>query len=554
MPVISINYKDFRELLDIEMSQEELFERMPMIGCDIEDFNGENLDIEFFPNRPDLYSVEGIARAFRAFFGKETGLKGYDLDDAITHMTVDKSVQGVRDFVVACEVSGVELTDDIIQSLMALQEDLHWALGRDRKKVAIGVHDSSKVKGPYRYTTVKPDEIEFVPLDYMVPMTPGEILKEHPKGIGYAHIIDKFDRYPIIFDSKDNVLSLPPIINGELTRVTGDTTQFFVDITGTDEFLINSALNILTTSFAERGFKIRKVKIKYEDREVVTPDYKPMEKEMSISYINKKLGLHLQGNEMAGSLARMGYGVEVNGDVLKIKVPAYRSDILHHMDFVEDVAIGFGYDNFSPELPQVLTTGKKHPLEILGEKVRQIFLGCGITEVMTLMLTNERDAFSKMGLDESDCVKIKNPITEDHTILRNSMLPNLMGVLRINKHRELPHRIFEVGDVLQLDDGSEVGVKKVRKVGAAITHTKANFSEIKTIAIAFLRDMAIDGYKIERLDNPSFIGGRCAGISLGGDVLGFFGELNPETVVNFELEYPVIGFEFDLGKIIEKNI
>ncbi|MFQ5888232.1 MAG: phenylalanine--tRNA ligase subunit beta, partial [Candidatus Hydrothermarchaeales archaeon] len=257
MPVIDVYYSDLCSLLGREVPLEELIERIPMIGADIEGYDRRKISIEFFPDRPDLYSAEGVARALRSFFGYETGLREYSLEKPKTILEADKSVIGVRDYVVACEVSGVKLEDYLIQELMDLQEDLHWALGRDRKKVAVGVHDSSKIEGPYRYTTAKPGEISFTPLGMEGEMTLGEILKRHPKGIEYAGIINRHDRYPLIVDSKDDVLSMPPIINGELTKVTEDTTDFFVEMTGTDFTLLSQALNILSTAFAERGWKIR---------------------------------------------------------------------------------------------------------------------------------------------------------------------------------------------------------------------------------------------------------------------------------------------------------
>ncbi|MFQ5975864.1 MAG: phenylalanine--tRNA ligase subunit beta, partial [Candidatus Hydrothermarchaeales archaeon] len=454
MPVVDVYYSDLCSLLGKAVPLEELVDRIPMIGADIEDYNSTKISIEFFPDRPDLYSAEGIARALKSFLGYETGLKGYNLEKPETLLEADKSVIGVRDYVVACEVSGVELEDYLIQELMDLQEDLHWALGKDRKKVAIGVHDSSRIKGPSKYTTAKPGEISFIPLGMEEEMTLGEILKRHPKGVEYADTINIYDRYPLIVDSKGDVLSMPPIINGELTKVTENTTDFFVEMTGTDFTLLSKTLNILSTAFAERGWKIKPVEIKHPEMNTMTPDFTPSKRKITLDYVNRMLGLELTAKEVASCLLKMGFGVGVKGGELEVLIPCYRADILHEIDIVEDVAIGYGYENFIPELPKIMTTGEKHPVEKYCERIRDAMIGYGFTEVMTLMLTNEESNFSNIN-HSGEAVTIKNPISEEHTIIRTNLLSSLMEFLKLNKHKELPQKVFEVGDVVIPDKNTE---------------------------------------------------------------------------------------------------
>ncbi len=542
MPVIKIECDELRRLMRTEMSDAELMEKLPLLGCDIEGYDGRYIYAEYFPNRPDLYSVEGIARAYRAFFGIEPGLKEYSAGEAKNFLIVDESVSGVRDFVVACEVENVRLTDELIAELMELQERLHWALGRDRRKVSIGVHDPSRVTPPYRYTTVAPDGIRFVPLGYREEMTPRQILEEHPKGVEYAHIISSFDRYPVILDSRNNVLSLPPIINGELTRVTEATRRFFIDVTGTDLRLISQALNILATALAERGFTVRKVEVRYPRQSLTTPDFSPRHMKLRLSYVNRMLGLRLEAEEVKSCLERMGYGAGLNGEELLVSVPCYRCDIFHEIDLVEDVAIGYGYGNFPASLPGVLTTGEKLPLEVLCEKLRMLMLGYGFTEVMNLMLTNERENFSRLRR-HGEAVRIKNPISEEHTIVRTSLIPGLLRTLRLNRHRELPQRIFELGDVVLLD--GDAGAPRRRRLGVAVVHDRASFTEIKALLQGLLRDLGVE-YRVAPAEDPAFITGRCASLLVGDDEAGLFGELHPEVLENFELEFPVAAMELEV--------
>ncbi len=538
MPVIKVNYEDLKNLLGIDIKKEEIIERLPMLGCDIEGYDEENIYVEFFPNRPDLYSVEGVARALRTFFGLEKGLKTYEAKNSDIVLKVDKKVEKVRPYIVGAYVKKVELNDYLIEAYMEFQEKLHWALGRDRKKVAIGLHDFSKVKPPFLYTTIKPDEIKFVPLGMSEELTPKEILERHEKGREYGHIIKDFEEYPIIFDKNKNVLSMPPIINGELTRVTEDTKELFIDITGTDITLINQALNILTTAFAERGFEIYKITVEYPDKKIKTPEFKQEKKILSVTYTNEILGLNLTSKEVAELLKKMGYGAVAKNDYIEVFVPCYRVDIFHEIDLVEDVAIAYGYENLNPTLPNLATVGVKDYLEKISEKVRQLMIGFGFFEVYSLMLTN--DSFNKKA------VKIKNPISEEHAIVRTSIIPSLLNFLRINKHKEMPIKIFEVGDVVYLKDSR---VLEKRKVGACVMHSRANFNEIKEIVEGFLTSLGIS-YEIEECSIYGFIEGRCACISFKNKNLGYFGEVHPEVLEKYELSYPVVAFEIDIGEIL----
>jgi len=198
MPVVTFNYNDFIDLFKNKISKKEIIKRLPMIGADLDKIENDEISIEFFPDRPDLASVEGIARASRAFFEFETGLKKYNTKKSNIITKVDSSVKKVRPFVVTALVKNVTMTDELIASLMELQEKLHMGIGRNRKKVAIGVHNFEPVTPPFTYKAVDPDSVQFVPLNKVESMTLNEILKRHEKGVDYAHILEDFNQHPLI--------------------------------------------------------------------------------------------------------------------------------------------------------------------------------------------------------------------------------------------------------------------------------------------------------------------------------------------------------------------
>jgi len=542
MPVINFSYTDFINLLGKDMDKNEFLERFPLIGCEIERVEGDDISIEIFPDRPDMNSVEGIARAARAFFGIEEGLKTYRIEKSDVTTYIDESVKEVRPVIVTALVKNVEMSDELISSLMQLQEKLHMGIGRNRKKIAIGVHDFDRVKPPFKYKAVNPESVRFIPLNFEEEMSLSEILQKHPKGIEYAHLLDGKEKYPLLVDKDENVLSFPPIINGVLTQVTSYTENIFIDITGMDEQTAKLALNIICTALAERGGEIYTTRVIDAGEEKLYPDFTPEEMFINRDYAESVIGLKLDGVEIKESLLRMGYDVEILQDRIKVKIPPWRGDILHEIDIVEDIAIGYGFDRLTPQNPKHLTYGKPLEKNKLVDKMRTILIGLGFYEVETLTLSSERDEFDKMGMEESKVIKIENPISEEYTCLRSSLLPSLLKICRVNRHRSLPQRIFEVGYVV------DENRKNILHLSFVEIDERTNFSRCKSLFEAISRDSGIN-MTIEKFDHPAFIQGRCAGIVYNGNRIGYFGEIHPRTLVEFELEHPAIAMEINLEEI-----
>ncbi|MCS4541872.1 MAG: phenylalanine--tRNA ligase subunit beta [Euryarchaeota archaeon] len=549
MPVIKIDYKELCELLGKRIPMDDLLRIIPMMGSDIENFTENEIYAEFFPNRPDLYSIEGIARALRGFLEIETGLSKYSVVSPKIEINIDHSVDRIRPFIVGAVARGVKITLEFIQELMDFQEDLHWAIGRNRKKVAIGVHDFDKIKPPYFYKAVKPNELKFLPLDYPEPLTLAEILEKHPKGKDFAHLLKSFERYPIILDSNGDVLSMPPVINGELTRVTNHTKNLFIEMTGTDWTALNYALDILTTALAERRATIEAVKLLYSNKKEITPNLNPRKKELRVNYTNQMLGLNLTPTEIAHCLEKMRFGVGKVDDYIEVFVPPYRVDVFHEIDLVEDVAIGYGYEKIIPEIPATVGIGQKHPSEIISRRAQRILIGLGFNEVTNMILSNPNIQFDKMCISKMEGVSIANPVSDEFTIARVSLLPGLLETLKLNKHYDLPQKIFEIGDIFILNQTFETGAREIRKVAGMVTHSKASFTEVKSIVETLLHSLQIKDWKVKAIEHPSFIEGRVAAIYRDSEKIGIFGELHPEILINFELGSPTVGFEINLEKL-----
>jgi phenylalanyl-tRNA synthetase beta chain len=533
MAIITLNYAYLERLCRTD--KDTVIAALPMIGSDIERLEEDHADVEFFPDRTDLYSVEGVARAMRGFLGIETGLPEYQVGESGISFSVDPGLAGIRPVLGSAVIRNLSFDDASIESVMALQEALHWAIGRGRSKVAIGVHDLSTITPPFRYIA-SPRDRTFVPLDYTEPMTMEEILREHPKGKMYAGIVEHFDRFPLIVDAEDQVLSFPPIINGELTRVTSETTDLLLDVTGTDERAVRNTVSIICCALAEAGGRIESVRIDG----VPSPSLASVERIIDADACGRLLGLPITRDSIIPLLEKMRFGAEpLDGSRVRVHVPCYRADIMHDWDIFEDVAIAYGFNAFPATLPPTFTIGREDPTHLLAKIVSDVAIGLGYSEVMPFTLTNEQVSYDAMQRPRSDRgLTVLHPISVENTMLRTDLLPVLLEILQLNKHRELPQRIFSVGDVNDLD-------LTYQKVAGVAIHPGADFSEIYAVVDALLRELGSDT-SITLSEDPAFISGRRGAIMMNGEVIGCFGELHPDVILAFDLEHPVIGFEIDL--------
>ncbi len=548
MPVITFKYQDLKDL-GIDMEKDELIDTLPMMSSDIEDYDDEEIKVEFFPNRPDNLSVEGVARSFKGFIGQEIGFPDYKVISSGEYVTVDSDVAAIRPYIGFAKIDNVDFTGDKLKYIMDFQENLHWVIGRDRKKVAIGIHNADVVEAPFKYIATPKDANAFVPLEKDFEMTPDEILTKHDKGVDYAHLIEDFDKYPLILDKDDNVLSMPPIINGELTKIKEDTNNIIVDVTGTDERAVNQALNIICSSFAEVGGQIKSMEVRYEDKTITTPDLTAQEMNVHVDTANELIGgTDLNAEDIKGLLLKARFDAEIlNDNELKVLIPAYRVDILHEVDIVENIAVQYHINEIEAELPDINTVAYENNWFKAESTIREVMIALGFQEIMSLMLTNEEAHYEKMNQEEKPHVQVARPITIDRTMIRTSLINSLMEFLEDNKHEDLPQKIFEIGDVLYLDDTKENKTVASKKLAGLICHSTANFTEIKSVVTSVLSNL---GYSMEISDseNKTFIPGRAAdvtGSAQNGSVKGFFGEVSPEVITNFTLDYPVIAFEIE---------
>ena len=564
MPTIDVSKKDLEKLVKKKFDLSSLEYLKASFSAD--EKNSDLLHVELKDvNRPDLWSTEGIARELKSHLGFTKGIPKYSFLEQKQHYVVNvaNKVKKVRPPIIACAVVlNLKLDDNAIFQLIQLQEKLCESFGRKRKEASMGVYDFDKIKWPITYTTFKPNELKFIPLGMNEEMTLKDILLKHEKGKQYGHLIEKSDEYPVILDSSNNVLSMPPVINSEYTgKVTSDTKNVFIEVTGTSERFVLPVLNIMVSALAERGGDIVKVRIKkgkIMKKEHITPDFTPAEFRININSVNDCLGLNLNAKEMDDLLEKSGFNVKKKEkDFIIIEVPSWRQDVMSETDIIEDIAINYGYSNFDTEMPKIPTIGKTTDLNNFIKKISNLLTGLGSQEIATFSLTNKDVIFKNMRAKPEQVVEISNPISLNYSCLRISILPSVIEWLSSNKDARYGQNVFEIGSAIKIENSEAV---EKTKLCFAISDTKTNFTDIKKVLDWLFSCLGLN-CRINQKDFDCFIEGRAGEIIVSKNAgaksktlsechLGSVGEIHPAVLEKFNIVMPIAAFELDLSELM----
>lgn len=573
MPTISVPQSLLAQLLGrhgIVHDVERLGDELPLLGTDIDLCDATNLDIEIFPDRPDLLSGETLAYAIRPFLHGRVAEPNMITTESGISMSIDTSLETVRPIVKAAVVRGVETggnneeIDAFIKCLMDHQEKLHFALGRGRRRASIGVHDLQAIHPPFRVITAS-GTTSFRPLGEEQPMTVKEILEQHPKGIDYAHLLEGMDTYPLILDSNNAVISFPPIINGNHTTVTAETRDFFVEVTGWDERACEASLMLVCLQLQERGGSVQSVVISNgDDKTIVTPVGEAKQHLVPEELVEKLLGRTFTDEELQHAINRMGgrfHGritptseeedakrmarPSPGNQWLQFDMPRWRFDLLHPVDLVEEIAIGHGYEDLGEDRPRAQLTAKPRPDHNIRRRLMESMQGMGFMQIQSLTLSNETDQFTNMRWKPShEVTMITNPITVDHTMLRQFLLPGLIRLLASNKHHDLPQGVYELGTVVRDHTNCD-------RLAFLMAERGGGFAAVRGRIQALCNDLGVNNWRAEPLeanDGP-WLAGRAAKLLIDDTWVGCFGEIDPAIAMQYELRVPLNGAEFDLGAL-----
>jgi phenylalanyl-tRNA synthetase beta chain len=269
MPTIDIDYSELERQLGIKLNEDmdRLDEILANVKAEVKSYSQkeDSVSVEMKDTaRADLWSVEGLSRALQGYLNRSKGIKPYSVGKSIIEVEVNAQLFGIRPYICCSVVKDIHLSDSIIKGIMHLQDKLDQTHGRSRQKTSIGIYNLDLIKPPILYTAVKPSDVKFVPLGFSEKMSLDEVLERHPKGIEYGHIVKKNSLYPMLFDSENKVLSFPPIINSnDLGKITEESRNLLVEVTGTQHKTVLDTLNLVTLALIDRGGKAYSAKINY---------------------------------------------------------------------------------------------------------------------------------------------------------------------------------------------------------------------------------------------------------------------------------------------------
>lgn len=576
MPTIAVDKQDLFDLLGRSYTTKEFDELCFQFGIELdedttEDVKGTDerpqLKIEIGANRYDMLCIEGIAQALNQYLGRSP-IPNYTLspEKPQTSLTIKESTSQIRPYAASAILRGITFTQRSYDSFIALQDKLHANLCRGRTLVAMGTHDLDTIQGPFTYEALPPKDIKFTPLNQTKEMNGEELMQfyKNDKNLGkYLPIIEGSPVYPVILDANRNVCSLPPIINSDLSKITLDTKNVFLDVTGTDRTKVEIVVNTLVAMFSrycETPFTIEPVEIisEHNNETRICPNLEMRELQVEAEYINSVLALELSRKEICDYLLKMSLFATPNSEnekLIDVKIPITRSDVLHACDVMEDCAIAYGYDNLVKTYPKTeATTAYPLPVNKVGDILRTASAQAGWLEVLPLTLCSHDENY-KFLLDDDDslAVKLENPKTVEYQIVRTSLVPGILKTIKENKNHALPIKVFESGDIVYKVPESERGAVNQRNWCAAYAGKNSGFENIQGLLTKIMQTMRVPwlekdngkrGFWTEGSDEKKmFFPGRGAVILYRAKDdekavnVGHLGVLHPQVLSHFEIPF-----------------
>jgi phenylalanyl-tRNA synthetase beta chain len=597
MPTISVDKEALFKALGKSYTTEEFDDLCFEFGIELDEdtstqdrpiVNGKQepaqLKIEIPANRYDMLCFEGIALMLRIFQGQTTS-PNYSLippkNGKLQSITVKEETSRVRPYVSGAILRNIEFDQARYESFIALQDKLHQNLARQRTLVAIGTHDLDTLKGPFTYEALPPKDIKFVPLNQTKEMDGVELMEfyENDKHLSrYLSIIRDSAVYPVIYDSNRVVCSLPPIINGDHSKITTKTKNIFIECTATDKTKVEIVINILVSMFSQytkEQFTVEPINIisphNAQSRQV--PNLTPRATTAEVDYINECCGIKFDQEQICKLLTRMSLLArpsKTNENLVEVHIPPTRADVLHQADIMEDVCIAYGFNKLPRSFPSKSGTIAQ-PLAInkLSDILRLEAAMAGWSEVLTLILCSHDENFGWLNRkdDGTTAVRLANPKTAEYQVVRTSLLPGLLKTIRENKHHSVPIKIFEVSDVAFKAPELERKARNERHFAAAWYGKTSGFEVVHGLLDRLMlmlkstfvtREEGLEGkkgaagmeYWIEEVDDATFFQGHAASIHLKvagkESVIGVLGILHPTVLEKFDLKYPVSTVEINV--------
>jgi len=545
MPVIALYYSRLQKLVG-KVSKKQISESLPFLGLDVESEDEKTVRVEYSPNRPDYSTDFGIALGLQGLLGIKTGAIKLKIKKSNQYkINATPSVSKIRPYVTGIIAKNGKINGDVLEQLIQMQEDLHMGIGRKRKKSSIGIHDLNKISFPLLYTTTTRNH-NFVPLNSEKELSVSEIIRDTQTGKDYGNLLGQSTQIPIIVDSNKKTVSFPPIINAAITTVTTKTKHLFVEVTGINKDDAEDMLSVVATILQSAGFALERIQISGAKNS--SPKLQEKKMVVNSSLINQTLGLNLTTSKIISSLKKSRLDAVSRGKNIVCTIPAYRFDIFGPMDLVEEVALGYGIQNFEPTVSPSQTIGQTNPVSLQLKSLDQVMIGLGFLEALNSSLSSKRVLYDMTNRDSKKIISVLDSKSQEHTILRDFIFPGLIENLSRNIHASYPQKIFETGSIFNLDNP----VSEKTNLAVVSAHKDANFTEIKSVLETALKIGFGIQIETKTAINPSFKNGHCANVIFNKNIIGIIGEIDSQIIDDYKIRVPVVGFEISLSDSILK--
>lgn len=555
MPVVRLSIERIEKLVGRRFQYDELESYLMRLKSECNRSDGY-VDVEINSDRPDLMISEGVARSLKGLLELELGLPRYRYED---YDKIYLNVERVdsRPYILMAVIRNLDSDEEFLRELIQFQEKLHATIGRNRRKVAIGIHDLSKLAGGecvYKYVSI---EERMIPLHRESYMRISDVLRETEQGVLYGKIALERDLHPAIICGGE-IISLPPVINSDITRLESGTRDILIDVTGVDLEAVEKTLEILTTTLAEnsRERSIGRIYVDSRWGGRYYPQGRTGTLDIERGYIASVTGVELGEGEIIESLRRARFDVErLDRGLYRVLIPSYRIDILHKIDLVEEIVISYGLDRVEPEYISTTRRGRLRSETILIRRIRDILTGLGFTEIMSYILSS-KELYEK--LSWKNYVEVANPVSKEFSIVRSSMLPSILRILYEVQNESKPIKIYEVGEYVTIDPSSYTGTRTRLGLAMALMDYEMSFEEIHSMIFSLFRYLGLD-IKISRSCNENIfreeidllIEGRRGFVKIGDKCVGLLGETHPRVLEILRIKYPIVVSFIDLDRVLE---
>jgi len=545
MPVVELSLSRLQKLVGKNTNKKQILDTLPFLGLDIESLGRNTVRVEYSPNRPDYSTDFGIALGLQGILGISRGMLRLNIRKQGNYeIKVDGSTSKIRPFVTGIIARNGSLDDKAVKQIINMQEDLHFGLGRKRKKSSIGIHDLDRISFPLKYITTSRDH-RLVPLNSTKESSISEILRDSEVGRDYGSILGQSAKVPIIIDAKGQTISFPPIINAALTTVTTKTKNLLVEVTGIDKQSAEDMLSVVVAILQGAGFQFSQLKVSGSKNS--TPNFATRIITFDADPVNKILGLNISGSMLVSCLKKCRLDAVMKGKKIQCTIPRYRFDIFGGMDIVEEVALGYGIDNLKPAWPTSVHIGEKNATSEKLDSISRLMTGFGFMETLNSTLTSEQILYEMTNRNSSQIISVTSSKSQEHTILRDLILPGLLENLSKNIHETYPQKFFESGIVFS--KGSPI--METTNLACVTASEETHFSEMKAVLQSLLRtgfNMKCETKTLS--EHPLFSQGRVAEIIVNSKIVGHIGELDSKALENFRIRTKAVAFEMKLSGLI----